>query len=852
MSDFSFEMRSRHVRLVVIVGLLAAEGAAHAANQNSGDRSRDFWMKTPTVSVMTGFIYEPLEPYTIQQWMENLGSEFDADQWVRDFQEAGATHLVFYDKWIDGLVFHDTKTTDFKTKRDFVRELAAACQRRELPLIFYFNAVSDGNPEFDEWSTLDKQGKPIVFSPRWPTRYQTLHSPFRQKAVGQVRELLTNYGPIHGIWHDIFHERLNTSSPWVAKGYERMFDEPFEKASPTRLAEFNARTLAGYLDEIDAIRREQGQTTCIYTANGSGSSFLPAGIWTDLVGSRLQYLFNEGHGFARNDQLARMAWVLPKPLDINFKLGSSWFTPLEDVPPPSHLTDKQAIAGTAIAVCQGAGVHWALTPDHSGTFGEDLERAKAAGAWFNQVKPYVQDAQPYADVAIVVGSPAARGPGLPGANPFWNRYQGIQRGAWQSAVAISDALLRRGVFSRLLYMSAQGGSWPASLDEYCAVVIPELAVLDEAHLDRLREYVKGGGHLIAFGHASLLDEKSQRRDDYGLSDIYGARLTGEVTFPADSQKATIKVDSEYNEAFGARVLAGAPGEAWASDGSPMPHWIELTLPKRVEVARVEVVNRHGPYQITDIEIDAFEGNEWKQINSVQGASTREIVVPLTPPVQVEELRVKILKELYQGEDRQYADVRAVRVLDAKGRDWVGGSATCIPLTFDDPDIGRAFEDSPITWPPMAVRVETTTAKMVAQLQAKSPTAAILKNRFGQGEAYLITTSDGGFRIDHPFWTGLAKLAAGEPTLVVNVEDQRRYRFIMTRIANAHALHVIDSQTDSPGNPPRQVSLSLLRARVDDPTNATQVGIDGPLAFSQEGGRISFVLRPDPVATVIFE
>ena len=79
------------------------------------------WMKAPTISIMTGFIYEPLKPYTIQQWMENLGDKFDAEQWVKDFKEVGAHHLVFYDKWIDGLVFHDTKTTNFKTKRDFVQ-----------------------------------------------------------------------------------------------------------------------------------------------------------------------------------------------------------------------------------------------------------------------------------------------------------------------------------------------------------------------------------------------------------------------------------------------------------------------------------------------------------------------------------------------------------------------------------------------------------------------------------------------------------------------------------------------------------------------------------------------------------
>ena len=111
-------------------------------------------------------------------------------------------------------------------------------------------------------------------SAQWPTRYQTLHSPFRAKCLEQVRELLSNYGPIHGIWHDIFAERLDTNSKWTASGYQNMFGEPFDKASPRRLQEFNARTLAGYLDEVESIRREQRQEQCVYTANGSGSAVL--------------------------------------------------------------------------------------------------------------------------------------------------------------------------------------------------------------------------------------------------------------------------------------------------------------------------------------------------------------------------------------------------------------------------------------------------------------------------------------------------------------------------------------------------------------------------------------------------
>jgi hypothetical protein len=829
-----------------------AGGQAQPARQGSAAEPRACWLKTPSVSIMTGFIYEPLKPYPIRQWMENLGHRFDADAWVRQFQEAGATHLVFYDKWIDGLVFHDTKTTNFKTRRDFVRELAAACQRKGLPLVFYFNAVSDGNPEFDEWATLDKQGRPIVFGAQWPTRYQTLHSPFRQKALDQVRELLSNYGPIHGLWHDIFSERLNTSSPWVARGYEAMYGEPFEKAAPDRLAEFNARTLAGYLDQVEAIRRAQHQDQCVYTANGSGSQFLPAGLWTDWVGARLQYLYNEGHSFRNNEELARMAWVLPKPLDINFLLNRTWFTPLEDEPPPSHLTEKQVIAGTAIAICQGAGVNFALTPGHAGTFGQDLERAKAAGAWFQRVKPVVENAQPYADVAVVLGTPAAGGLGLPAANGLWQRYPSQPRGAWQNAVAISQALVRNGVFSRILYHGPQGGSWPATLNSFRAVLVPELAVLDDAHLEQLRRYVQEGGRLIAFGHASLLDGKAQRRGDYGLGDVLGVRYAGQVTFPADTHRGTIRVDSEYNADFGAHVLATGDGEAWASDGTPMPHWIEVTLPQPVDVARVEVVNRAGPYQITDLEIEVAEGAAWKRIKAVQGATSREIHVPLEARVRVEKLRVKILRELYQNKDRPYADVRALRVLDAQGRDWAGGSAARLPLTFAEPEFGRVFGDLPVACPPQAVRVAPATATAIAHLKAQGPVPALFRNPCGKGESYLVTASDGAFDTDHLFWSGLARLAAGEPTLVIRPEDARRYRFIMTQAAGAHVLHVIDSQADAPNVAPRQVPICVSAVRLGGPGRALPVGGDAPLAPSRTNGRLSFVVQPDPVASVILK
>ena len=737
---------------------------------------------------MTGFIYEPKKSYTIQQWMENLGHKFDADRWVKDFKELGASHVVFYDKWIDGLVFHDTKTTGFKTKRDFVREIAAACQRGGLPLVLYFNAVSDGNPDFDQWSLLDKQGKPIVFGAAWPTRYQTLHSPFRVKCLEQVRELLSNYGPIHGIWHDIFQERLDTTSEWTARGYQEMFGEPFANASPSRLEEFNVRTLSGYLDEVESLRREQRQEHCVFTANGSGSAFFNGGVWAERVGARLQYLFNEGHSFLQDDRLARMAWALPKPLDINLLLNESWFTPLEDTPPPASLTVEQAIAATAIAVCQGAGVNFALTPGHDGTFGGDLQRAKAVGAWFRTARPWLEGAQPVADVGIVHG---------PSANAF------------------TDALARAGIFSQWIASSQP-------LPTCRAIVVPPQSRWD----DRLSRYVKSGGTLIAFGNVGE------------MADVLGVKVNGAVRFAETLQGATVKVDSEYNEQFAGSHLLDEQPTAWASGGTPMPHWAEITLPQPVQVQSVELISREGPYLVADVDIELPDGNGWRVAKSIRDAKDRKLIAPLEPPVRTDHVRVRILRELYEGKDRSYADVESIRVLDRTGRNRASAAVGLARMV-------GALEGRVA---PSAVTVTPTTAEVLARYDNADKSPAVLRNKFGQGVAWLVTCSTAPS--DPQFWTHLHRLTLGEAMFSVNADEAGRFRCILTRAGEVHVLHVIDSAVPATGYRPQQVEISLSVQRLGTLQKATLAGDHQPLATNTNNGRLRFVVRPNPVASIV--
>ncbi len=853
-----FQRRRVGVLVVCLaaVALATRPGAMHAEDSatespaaQTADRSGDVWMRSPSLNIMTGFIYEPLKPYTIQHWIDGLGNRFDADQWVRDFREVGASYMIFYDKWIDGLVFHDTKTTNFKTHRDFVRELAAACQRGDLRLVFYFNAISDGNPEYDAWSLTDRQGKPVVFSPNWPTRYQTLHSPFRQKALEQVRELLTGYGRIDGIWHDIFSERLDAPSPWIAAGYEKMYGEKFEHVPPQRLAEFQARTLADYLDEVDAIRRQAGQETCLFTSNGSGTNFLASSVWTSQVGTRLQYLFDEGHSFQRNDELARMAWVLPEPVEVNFLLNSSWFTPLEDTPPPSHLTEKQTIAGTAIGICQGASVNFALTPGHAGEFGEDLQRAKAAGAWFRRVKPYVESAEPYADLGIVLGTPAVDGTGFPAI--AWKNPLISPRSAPYQAFALADSALREGVFSRALYAWEGRGSWPASLAAYPAVLLPEQSLLDAQHAEQLRQYVRDGGTVVAFGKASLCDATGKQSDQFALTDLFGLQYRGELAFSGDRIGASVKVDSEYSPEFAGQHLLDEAPTAWASGGTPMPHWAEIKLPRTVDVDQVELTSRQGPYQVTDVDVEWADGSTWRPAGSIRNATNRTIILRCEPPVKTDRIRVTILRELFEGKDRQYADVESVRVLDEAGHNWASSVSRPISVRGTTAEYAPAFRAS-LAIPPWAVAVEPTTAEVVARFELPDSPPAITRNRFGNGQVIYVAASDQVLRDNRGFWAGLRQLVLGAATIAVDGDDADRFRFILTKVDNAHVLHVIDSVVVATGYQAKSVAISLDIKRLGEPRQAVVLENDKTLTISRQGDRIRFVVLPDPVASVVLK
>src|SRR5438105_15871665 len=68
----------------------------------------------------------------------------------------------------------------------------------------------------------------------------------------------------------------------------------------------------------------------------------------------------------------------------------------------------------------------------------------------------------------------------------------------------------------------------AHVDRFKTLILPNIAALSTQQCDQIRGYVDRGGGVVATHETSLYDEKGVRRDNFGLSDLFGASFDGRI------------------------------------------------------------------------------------------------------------------------------------------------------------------------------------------------------------------------------------------------------------------------------------------------------------------------------------
>ncbi len=122
--------------------------------------------------------------------------KFDAREWARMARDAGVRYIVITSKHHDGFCLFDSALTDYDImstpfKRDIMKELADACREAGIRIGWYHSIMDWHHPDYlprREWEKRSAQ--------------RASFDRYVQYLKGQVRELLTKYGPIDVMWFD--------------------------------------------------------------------------------------------------------------------------------------------------------------------------------------------------------------------------------------------------------------------------------------------------------------------------------------------------------------------------------------------------------------------------------------------------------------------------------------------------------------------------------------------------------------------------------------------------------------------------------------------------------------------------
>lgn len=130
-------------------------------------------------------------------------SAFHGEEWVKLAKDAGMKYIVFTAKHHDGFAMFKSEDSynimdASGYQKDPVAELAAACAKYGLRLCLYYSHVLDWHEEaaFQDDIPVDKMATVQEKNQRFRTYLE-------KKVKPQLKELLTNYGPIGAMWFDM-------------------------------------------------------------------------------------------------------------------------------------------------------------------------------------------------------------------------------------------------------------------------------------------------------------------------------------------------------------------------------------------------------------------------------------------------------------------------------------------------------------------------------------------------------------------------------------------------------------------------------------------------------------------------
>lgn len=152
--------------------------------------------------------------------------EFNAAEWVRIAKSAGMKYIAFTSRHHDSFSNWDTKQSDWNIMntpygKDIVRQLADECHKQGMKLVLYYSILDWMRSDYQYETGRTGKGSGRTEKSDWNSYINFMKA--------QLTELLTNYGPIAGIWFDghwdqTEHENRTDQSTYVYWHYPEIYE----------------------------------------------------------------------------------------------------------------------------------------------------------------------------------------------------------------------------------------------------------------------------------------------------------------------------------------------------------------------------------------------------------------------------------------------------------------------------------------------------------------------------------------------------------------------------------------------------------------------------------------------------
>lgn len=418
---------------------------------------------------------------------------FDAKRMIEHIRRGRIDMIALFAKCHFGNAFYDTEIGHKHSGlfEDFLAETVAECRRYGIATLAYYSLCCDAWAYYNRphWRQVDENGEDKPVSGVW--HRVCINSPYREElALPQCEEIAMNYN-VDGVFIDIPVPH-GCFCPYCRRKFKRMYGIELAEADDAAAVSFWFMSAARFLRELRVTLDRHNPELKIVT-NSTGKLSVPrsfhlatdVGVWES----------QPHHNYLSHSFAARAVRTMPRPVQVmSVRFYQGWGD-LSLKPTAQMTTEFAAMVGNGAAATSGDQVQ------------TDGSLQPPVYDMFDRAFKLVQDREDILRNAESVRETALLAP--------------VKHPDLEAAATEGDAM--KGAHKALVESHVQFDIL-SSLDtdrfgDYRFLILTEPCEFDPAVFDKLRDWVKDGGNLIAVGDSLVVDNQFMLADVLGLEYI---------------------------------------------------------------------------------------------------------------------------------------------------------------------------------------------------------------------------------------------------------------------------------------------------------------------------------------------